>query len=277
MNVEAQTHNPAAVLGASEWIRERAWIVLWSLGGRATVLAVALVVGVVGPRGYLRADERSQAFGLLGAWDGRWYRIIASHGYLLIPGRQSDPAFFPLFPLLLRAVHAVGLGYETAGLLISNVAFFAALVAFNALSRELFGQSFARRATVYLAIFPLGYVFSMSYPEAVVLGALAVAAGGAARVNFQDARLHQRDQAGEIVERYDLVALFGDQMQVFGGDAGGMLLKETLSGRALRAAQQRDRPPDDMRAHPFPNLRIELGKIALADAGVFPIDAVGMA
>ena len=175
MNVEAQTHNPAAALGASEWIRERAWIVRWWLGGRAIVLAVALVVGVVGPRGYLRTDERSQAFGLLGAWDGRWYRIIASHGYLLIPGRQSDPAFFPLFPLLLRAVHAVGLGYETAGLLISNVAFFAALVAFNALSRELFGQSFARRATAYLAIFPLGYVFSMSYPEAVVLGALAVA------------------------------------------------------------------------------------------------------
>src|SRR5664280_3195496 len=69
-------------------------------------------------------------------------------------------------------------------------------------------------------------------------GAIAVAAGGAARVDFQDARLHQRDQAGEIVERDDLVALFGDQMQVLGGDAGrGMLLEKALSGRALRAAQ----------------------------------------
>ncbi|HEX7525741.1 MAG TPA: hypothetical protein VF327_05500, partial [Gaiellaceae bacterium] len=143
MSAEAQAHNPAAALGTAEWIRERAWIVRWWLGGRAIVLAVALVVGVVGPRGYLKTDERSQAFGLLGAWDGRWYRIIASHGYLLIPGRQSDPAFFPLFPLLLRAVHAVGLGYETAGLLISNVAFLAALVAFDALSHELFGQSLA--------------------------------------------------------------------------------------------------------------------------------------
>src|SRR5664280_96920 len=65
-----------------------------------------------------------------------------------------------------------------------------------------------------------------------------VAAGGAARVDFQDARLHQRDQAGEIVERDDLVALFGDQMQVLGGDAGrGMLLEKALPGRALRAAQ----------------------------------------
>src|SRR5664279_4890872 len=108
--------------------------------------------------------------------------------------------------------------------------------------------------------------------------AIAVAAVGAARVDFQDARLHQRDEAGEIVERDDLVALFGDQMQALGGDAGGgMILEETLSGRALRATQQRDRAPDDMRAHPFPNLRIELGKIALADAGVIPIDAVGMA
>jgi hypothetical protein len=182
MNAGVETHEPADPLAAAvEWIRERAWIVMWWTGGRALVLAVTLVVGAVGPRGYLAADERAHVFGLLGAWDGRWYRMIAGHGYLLIRGRQSDTAFFPLYPLLLRAAHAVGVGYETAGLLISNVAFLVALFAFEALSREHFGRSFARRATVYLAVFPLGYVFSMSYPESLVLGAIALAGLAASR------------------------------------------------------------------------------------------------
>jgi hypothetical protein len=47
----------------------------------------------------------------LDRWDGRWYRMVARGGYLLVPGRQSDPAFFPLYPILLRAVHAVGVGW----------------------------------------------------------------------------------------------------------------------------------------------------------------------
>jgi hypothetical protein len=182
MSTDAPTQERTAPLGAAlEWIGERAWIVAWWAGGRIVVLASAVVVGIVGPRGYLATDERAHPFGVLGAWDGRWYRMIASHGYLLIPGRQSDPAFFPLYPLLLRAGHAVGFGYETAGLLISNVAFLAALFAFEALSRELFGASLARRATVYLTVFPLGYVFSMSYPEGVVLGAIAMAGLAAMR------------------------------------------------------------------------------------------------
>ena len=109
------------------------------------------------------------------------------------------------------------------------------------------------------------------------VGVLAVVDGGAAGVDFQHAGLHQRDQPVEIVDRDDLVAFLRDQMQVLGGDAGGgVLLEKALPGRALRAAQQRDRPADDMRPHPFPDLRVEFGEIALGDAGVLPIDAVGM-
>jgi hypothetical protein len=135
----------------------------------------------IGPRALAGPDERSHVFGLLGAWDGRWYRIVAARGYLLEPGRQSDPAFFPLYPLLLRVGHTFGLGYLAAGLVISNIAFLAALTAFEALTRELHGARFARRATVYVAVFPLGFVFSMMYPESLVLCAIAVAALAAMR------------------------------------------------------------------------------------------------
>ncbi|HLX32262.1 MAG TPA: hypothetical protein VKR79_05765 [Gaiellaceae bacterium] len=111
----------------------------------------------------------------LDRWDGRWYRMVARGGYLLVPGRQSDPAFFPLYPILLRAVHALGIGWGIAGPLISDLALLLGLVLFHALSRQLLGEEIARRATTYLAIFPLAYVFSMSYPESVVLALLAAA------------------------------------------------------------------------------------------------------
>jgi hypothetical protein len=117
----------------------------------------------------------------LGSWDGHWYRVVASYGYLLVPGRQSDPAFFPLYPVLLRSLHDLGVNYFVAGPLISNLAFLGALVLFEALTRSLFGTKLARRATIYLAIFPLGYVFSMTYPESIVLLLVVGAALAAAR------------------------------------------------------------------------------------------------
>lgn len=159
-----------------EWLRERAWIVAWWAAGRALVFLTAAVVGVVGPRGYTGASERGHLFGLLAAWDGRWYKTVAQNGYLLEPGRQSDPAFFPLFPLLMRAGHTFGLGYATAGIVVSNLAFLVALFVFAALTREMFDQRTARRATSLLAVFPLAFVFSLAYPESVVL---ALVAGGA--------------------------------------------------------------------------------------------------
>jgi hypothetical protein len=172
---------PSRAIAVSELLQRRAWIVGWWAGGRLIVLATAAVMHFTGPRALAGTAERSHVLGLLGAWDGRWYRIVAAHGYLLEPGRQSDPAFFPLYPLLLRVGHSFGVGYLAAGLVISNVAFLAALTAFEALTREIHGARFARRATVYVAVFPLGFVFSMMYPESLVLCAIAVAALAAMR------------------------------------------------------------------------------------------------
>jgi hypothetical protein len=157
-------------------LRVLAWVGGWWIVGRAIILATAVVVHHVGPTGWIRLVSHAHALGPLEAWDARWYRMVASNGYLLIPGRQSDPAFFPLFPILLRAGHALGLGYSTTGLVLSNVGFLGALLAFYALTRALFGESMARRASAYLAVFPFGFAFSMIYPESFVLALIALAA-----------------------------------------------------------------------------------------------------
>jgi hypothetical protein len=173
--VEEQPRTLTAPATVLEWAREHAWIVIWWAGSRAIVLATALVVDAVGPRGYVRHDEKTHAFGLLVSWDGHWYKRIAENGYLLLPERQSDPAFFPLYSVFLRAGHALGLSYEATGLIVSNLILLVALYAFHALTRELLGEELARRATVYVALFPAGYVFSMIYPQSFVLAAICFA------------------------------------------------------------------------------------------------------
>jgi hypothetical protein len=161
--------------------RARAWLLGWWACGRALVFGTALALHAFGPRGLIGHDERTHLLGVLGTWDGRWYRTVAANGYLLEPGRQSDPAFFPLYPIFLRALHAMDIGYVTSGVILSNAMLLAALVAFELLTRELFGARFARRATVYLALFPMGFVFSMEYPESLVLFAIALAGLAALR------------------------------------------------------------------------------------------------
>lgn len=137
------------------------WLLGWWAVGRLVAIATALVL--------------KPTIWTLDRWDGRWYRMVARGGYLLVPGRQSDPAFFPLYPILLRAVHAAGVGWGVAGPLLSNVTLLLGLTLFHALTRAIFSDPLARRATTYLAIFPLGYVFSMAYPESVVLVLLTAA------------------------------------------------------------------------------------------------------
>lgn len=158
-----------------------AWIAGWWALGRGVIVATTLAVHRFGPEGWIRHVEHAQALGPLEAWDGRWYRLVASSGYLLVPGRQSDPAFFPLYPVLMRGVHALGVGYGTSGLILSNVGFLVALAAFYALTDALFEDSMARRATAYLAVFPFGYTFSMIYPESIVLALIALATLAAMR------------------------------------------------------------------------------------------------
>lgn len=168
--------------GASAWrLGALAWIAGWWVAGRGVIVATTLVVHRFGPTGWIRHVEHAHALGPLESWDGRWYRLVASSGYLLVPGRQSDPAFFPLFPVLMRGVHALGPGYATSGLILSNVGFFVALVAFYALTHALFDDSMARRAVAYLAVFPFGYTFSMMYPESIVLALIALAVLAAMR------------------------------------------------------------------------------------------------
>ena len=161
---------------AAAWAERRTIVGAWALS-RLLVVAGALALHWThAPHGYFGPSIFHRPLGALEAWDGIWYRLIADHGYLLVAGRQSDPAFFPLYPLLLKVAAATGLPLGVAGIVLSNLLFLAALLVFDVFGRDVVGPSVARRATILLAVFPTSYVCSMVYPESLLL--LAFAATG---------------------------------------------------------------------------------------------------
>lgn len=155
----------------------RAPVVLcWFAASRLVALGCFLALYLIGPTGLLGPKFYETPLRLLGVWDGTWYLRVAAHGYLLIPGHQSDPAFFPLFPILVRAVHASGLSLLASAVLIANAAFAVAVVAFLRLGRRLLPEEIATRGAVYLAVAPMGFVYSMAYPESLLVALVSLAA-----------------------------------------------------------------------------------------------------
>lgn len=120
------------------------------------------------------------------AWeraDALWFLKIASSGYAETDG---SPAFFPLFPLLVRAVGVLTGGrWLLAGFLVSNLALLVALVVLYRLTAELFaaggsGERMARRTVLYLCLFPTSFFLFSPFSESLFL-AFAVGCLYAAR------------------------------------------------------------------------------------------------
>nr|WP_231980375.1 mannosyltransferase family protein [Tessaracoccus coleopterorum] len=100
-------------------------------------------------------------------WDAHHYIEIAENGYGPDVVAGNAPAFFPLFPLALRALMAIGIAPVHAGLLISAVATFVACAYLYRLA-QLHGLD-GDRAIIYLLLFPTGVFLTAGYTEALFL------------------------------------------------------------------------------------------------------------
>ncbi|GAB4426414.1 MAG: hypothetical protein Kow0031_06190 [Anaerolineae bacterium] len=106
-------------------------------------------------------------------WDTGFYLNIAEEGYTYQGARLPSVAFFPLLPLLIRAVTALVGDPLIAGLLITNAALLGAAVLFYRLVDDEWGSATANRAVWYLLIFPTSFFGSAIYTESLfLLGAI---------------------------------------------------------------------------------------------------------
>jgi Mannosyltransferase (PIG-V) len=107
---------------------------------------------------------------LFTAWerfDGLWFLSIASNGY--VDGNGSA-AFFPGYPLLIRAVSPLLGGHPlAAALLVSTLAAFGSMVVLFFLTTSELDEGAARRTVLYLALFPTAFFLLAPYSEAPFL------------------------------------------------------------------------------------------------------------
>lgn len=104
--------------------------------------------------------------GIWARWDSYWFISIAEHGY-----RGGDEAaFFPLYPGAVAAVgRLLASQYVLAGVVVSLAAFLGSLVLLYRLAEPRLGPEGARRAVLYLAVFPMTLFLQAVYSEALYL------------------------------------------------------------------------------------------------------------
>jgi hypothetical protein len=97
---------------------------------------------------------------------------IAAQGYHAEPVFQAfkDWAFFPLYPLVTRAVSVLTLGdIALAGVLVANLAFVAALVVLYRLAVPHLDHDRAVRSLAFVALAPGAVAFAMAYTDSLFL------------------------------------------------------------------------------------------------------------
>lgn len=194
---------PALLAALPGWIAARVLVAV-AVG----ISRVVVAQGVDDPLARITSRQ-----GLL-AWDGSFYADLAQHGYAQLP--RAALRFFPLTPLLGRAVGWTGLGPRVGVVVVANLAaLIAGALLWTLVRREGFGDAVGSRAAWFLALMPSAFVLVFGYAEAVFL-ALAIAIFLAARDR-----------------RWWLVALLG----VFAGLSrpGGFIVAVPIALEAARA------------------------------------------
>jgi hypothetical protein len=148
-----------------------------------------VVFGLPQPAPNFRISE-SALVNLPARWDAGWYLDIAVNGYRWqgVPYKQQNVAFFPAFPLAMRASGALLGAWRPrispilqtklvliGGWLFALAAFWYALVYVYRWSEARAGPSVARVTVTLLAVYPFAVYFSAPYTEALYLLAAAAA------------------------------------------------------------------------------------------------------
>jgi len=103
-------------------------------------------------------------------WDCAWYLSIVKKGYSYTPGKQSNVAFFPLYPTLIKTFSFMFKDPKIIGYLISNIAlFFAAFYLYKLVKLEFQDSKVATKTVFFMLISPVSFFFSIIYSEGLFL------------------------------------------------------------------------------------------------------------
>jgi len=122
------------------------------------------------PLGFVSGFLPKSGWELFSHWDGQWYSQIVTQGYSYADDGQQHPiAFYPLFPLLIRGLMALGMRVEVAGVLINSLAFLGALLLVYFWVEERYDTGSAKWTSAVLAWCPFSLFCTVMYTEGLFL------------------------------------------------------------------------------------------------------------
>ena len=132
---------------------------------KGTTFLASLLFPPARPRPFPMPFEAQRFAEGFAAWDSGWYFDIAQRGYYWSAAGQSSLAFFPLYPLLMRALAWPFGGSDRAlwlaGIALSYACLVIALAVLHRFAEQrLGGREPARRTVLYLAVYPFAYFFT---------------------------------------------------------------------------------------------------------------------
>jgi hypothetical protein len=145
----------------------------WFIALMTVILTHLIFMGVAWSASWLLSSGRGPSdIGLLEMWyqfDAEHLLKVAEFGYTDPRTFEFSTVFFPLFPLLVKALGAVGIPLSLAGLLIPGAASVVAFAYLFRLAEEEIGPGSGRSAVMLLAFFPTGLFLIAPYTEALFL------------------------------------------------------------------------------------------------------------
>ena len=106
---------------------------------------------------------------LFNRWDAVHFIEVARFGYTSPLTDPHATAFFPLYPLAIRALAAAGMTEVLAGMIVSTAATIVATAYLYKLAELDVGSGAGRRASLYLVLFPTAVFLVAPYSEALFL------------------------------------------------------------------------------------------------------------
>jgi hypothetical protein len=153
------------------------FVLLVYLTSRLFYLVAGALLAKVVPVGTFQRITSDVPFGTMNLWshwDGEHYVALAAGGYLQPPDNIS-PAFFPLYPLLIRSFTELFGGpisqatLSTWGVLISLLALPFALYFVYRIAEDGWGTRAAQGTVLTLAFFPMSFFLNAVYTESLFL------------------------------------------------------------------------------------------------------------
>ena len=108
-------------------------------------------------------------FNAFARWDSTWFLGIAEHGYTF----EQSASFFPLYPLLMRALGFVLRSNLVASVSISLVSAGLAAVAIARIVRLSAGGSYESDSVLFFALYPIAFVFTAAYSDGLFVALAA--------------------------------------------------------------------------------------------------------